>query len=111
MPEQDLRAGELDQAQKVADVIFPAGDEASRVVEPGKEAFDSPAAAIAAQRTSVLGGLAASAVGRDHLDPVAIAELDIEQVAVVAAVADQSRGEGADEPRVERGGDEVRLIR
>ena len=54
MPEQDAGAGELQHAEEVLDVIFPAGDEAAGVVEPGKEAFDLPAAASRAQRPAVL---------------------------------------------------------
>jgi hypothetical protein len=50
-------------------------------------------------------------VGRNHLDAITLAEDGIERIAVVPAVADQSRGEGAEEAGVEGGGDEVRLIR
>ena len=88
MPEQDAGAGQLQQAEKVLDMIFPARDQAARVVEPGKEPFDFPATAVATQRTSILGGTATGAIGRDHLGAVLIAELRIEAVAVVPAVAD-----------------------
>ena len=111
MPEQDLRAGELEQAEEIADVVFPASDQPARVVEPGKEAFDFPAATIAAEGPTVLGGTAARAIGRDHLDTVLVAELRIEQVAVVAAIANQPWRELPEEASVEGGGDEVRLIR
>jgi hypothetical protein len=36
-------------------VIFPAADESAEVVEPGEEAFDFPAAAVAPQFAPVLG--------------------------------------------------------
>jgi hypothetical protein len=43
MPEQDAGTCELQHPKKVLDMIFPAGDEPPRVMEPGKEAFDLPA--------------------------------------------------------------------
>ncbi len=111
MPEQDFGAGELKQSEEVTDVVLPARDEASRVVEPGKETFDAPAASVASEGAAILCGPAPRAIGRDHLDTVLIAQLCIEEVAVVAAVADESRRELAEESGVEGRGDEVRLIR
>ena len=34
MPEQDVKAGELNKAEEVLDVVFPSGDEAAEVVHP-----------------------------------------------------------------------------
>ena len=48
MPEQDVKAGELNKAEEVLDVIFPSGDEAAEVVHPNEEPFHSPAPTIAA---------------------------------------------------------------
>jgi hypothetical protein len=111
MPKQDLRAGELEKAQEIADVIFPAGDQSARVVEPGEEAFNLPAATVPAQGPAVLGAAAPRAIRRNHLDAVVVAQLHIEQVAVVAAIADEAGREFAEEAGVEGGRDEVRLIR
>jgi len=113
MPEQDAGARELQHPEEVLDVILPAGDEPPRVVEPGKEALDLPAPATPTERASILGPGATTIglVGRDHLDAVALAEQRVERITVVAAVADQSRGEVAEETRIEGRGDEVRLIR
>ena len=88
MPEQDLRARQLQEAEKVPDVIFPAGDEPAGVVEPGEEAFDFPAAPGPPQGPAVSGRSAAAPVGGDHLDAVPGAELRVQEVAVVPAVAD-----------------------
>ena len=88
MPQQDLCARELEKAEEVPDVIFPAGNQASRVVEPGEEAFDLPAPAVPPQGAAVLGTASPRAIGRDHFDAVVVAQLRIEQVAVVPAVAD-----------------------
>jgi hypothetical protein len=59
----------------------------------------------------VLGGSAAATVGRNHLDAIGGHQHRIERVAVVAAVADQAPLEVFEEPGLERGGDEVRLMR
>src|SRR4249920_1180842 len=111
MPEQDPRTGELEKAQKVLDMIFPPGHETAGVVEPGEETFDFPPALDSAKRPTVLRLATPSAVCGDHLDAVASPERRVERVAVVAAVADQSRRELGEEARVEGGGDEVGLIR
>lgn len=104
-------AGELHHAEVVVEVAFPAGDDATGVVEPGEEAFDFPAPAGAPKRPTVLGARAASAIRGDHLNAVRRHQRLIEAVAVVAPIADQTRGDVGDEARIERGGDEVRLIR
>ena len=113
MSEQDSGTGEMEHAEKVLDMVFPAGDEAPGVVQPGEEAFDLPPAAGSARGSAILRAWpdATAAMDRDHFNAVASAELRIQRVAVVAAIADQSWGELAEEARVERGGDEVRLIR
>ena len=113
MPEEDFGASKLDHAEKVVDLMLPADDGSSGVVEPRKEAFDLPAASPAAQGAAVLGGWPAPppAVRGDHLDAVALAEQGVERVAVVPAVADQSLREVREEAPLEGGGDEVWLIR
>src|SRR5260221_9230400 len=112
MPEQDPSTGELQNAEEVLDVIFPACDEAAGVVEPGEETFDLPAAAGAAQGASILRGCpTAPAMPGDHLDAVSIAEDSIEGLAVVAAIANQPRREVREEARVEGGRDKVGFMR
>jgi hypothetical protein len=48
MPEQDVKAGELNKAEEVLDVVLPSGDKAAEVVHPSEEPFHSPAPTIAA---------------------------------------------------------------
>jgi len=36
MPGQDVKAGEVDEAEEVLDVVFPSGNESAEVVHPGK---------------------------------------------------------------------------
>jgi hypothetical protein len=89
MPEEDSGAGQLQHAEEVLDVILPAGDQPTGVVEPGKEAFDLPPTASPTQGASILGRCAtAAAMPSDHLDAVLRAQELIERVAVVATVAD-----------------------
>jgi hypothetical protein len=48
MPEQDVKAGELNKAKEVFDVVLPSGDEAAEVVHPSEEPFHFPPPTIAA---------------------------------------------------------------
>src|SRR3989304_5182698 len=103
----------MEHGEEVFGVIFPAGDEASRVVQPGKEALDLPAAAVAAQGATILRGRihAADVVGGDQFDAVAVAQMLIQSLAVVSPVADHLRGEFGEEALLERGFDEFRFMR
>ena len=92
-------------------MTLPAGDDTARVVEPGEEPFDLPASARASEWSSILGASAAAPIRGDHLNAVRRHQHVVERVAVVAAFADQTRREVGEKPGVERGGDEVRVIR
>ncbi len=71
MPQQDQRASELDHAEEVDSVSFPAAGEPAIVLEPGEQPLDFPAPQVAAERSPVLRALAFFlAVGRDQLDPL-----------------------------------------
>jgi len=111
MPEQDSRACELNHAEEVVDVIFPPGDEASGVMQPGEETFDLPAPLRAPQGPPILRASAVLPMGGDHLDAVPRAEHPVERVAVVPAIPDQPRRELSEEAGVEGGGDEMAFIR
>jgi hypothetical protein len=41
-PEEDNEAGELDEAEKVVGVVFPADEDATLPLYPSEEAFDQP---------------------------------------------------------------------
>src|SRR5260370_39286705 len=92
MPQEDNEAAELEHAEEIGFVIFPAADEPAEIVEPGKEALDFPAPAVTAQFAAVLGTLAAAGVlvGRDEPDVVFLPAALIEPIGVVGAVADHS---------------------
>ena len=112
MPEQDAGTSQLQEAEKVPDMIFPPRDEAAGVVEPGEEPLDLPPAFRPAEGTPVLRGDAAAApMARDHLDAIVRQQVGVEGIAVVPAIADQARREVGEEAGVEGGRDEVRLMR
>jgi len=112
MPQQDADASELEEAEEVLGVSFVAGDQAAEVLEPGEQALDLPAPAIAAQRPAVLSlEFAALEVRSDELDPPLLAQPLIEPVAVVGAIADQSLGGEVEESGVDRLFDERDFMR
>jgi hypothetical protein len=47
MPQENNEAAELEHAEEIGFVIFPAADQSAEIVEPGKEAFDFPTPAVA----------------------------------------------------------------
>lgn len=80
----------MEHAHKVLDVAFPARDEAPRVVQPGEEPLDHPAATIAAKGATVLGGGSDTIVfvGRNEIDRALVPQCRVEGVAVVGLVPD-----------------------
>ena len=74
MSHEDDEAAELEHAEEVGFVIFPAADESAEVVEPSEEALDFPAAAVATEFAAVRGVLSAAVVfvGRDEPDVVSL---------------------------------------
>jgi hypothetical protein len=113
MPQENDEAAELEHAEKVGLVIFPAIDESAEVMEPGEEAFDFPAAAVAAQFAAVLSALATPIVlvRRNQPDTMFLPEALIERIAVVGAVADHSFWFGPRETLLNGGFDEFRFMR
>src|SRR5262249_43476615 len=88
-----------------------ARDEAARVLQPGKQPFDLPAALIASERPAVLGEMhAVRSMRRNELNAVGRERL-VEPVAVIGRLADQARGRLGPEARVQRLDDELRFVR
>lgn len=84
--------------------------DASVSEQPRKEAFDVPAATVAAQRSTILSLVGVRRMMRsDELD-AALAQSRVELVAVVGGVADQSSRERFGEARFDGLLDEDRLI-
>ena len=65
MSEQQVKAGELDEAEEVFDVVLPTGDQSSKVVHPSEKPFHLPTTTVASQLPSILGLAPALSVGRD----------------------------------------------
>ncbi len=93
MPQQDFEAGEVDEAEIVVDMVFPSGDKAAEVVEPGEQPLHISTSFIATQRSPVLGFGPVAAVGRNQLDAVFGGQLAVQSVRVVCLVADQPCGQ------------------
>jgi hypothetical protein len=112
MPQQDDGAGQVDHAEEVSRVSFPARDNAAEVMKPGEEALNLPAPTTAAKRPAILSADATNRSMRgDQLDAIGCGKMLIEPVAVVPFVADQSRRELPEEARGERGVDEGDFMR
>jgi hypothetical protein len=62
MSRENNEAAELKHAEEVGFLMFPAADQPAEVVKPSEEAFDSPAVAVTARFTTVLGVLPAAIV-------------------------------------------------
>jgi hypothetical protein len=93
-------------------VVLPADDQATKVMQPGKESFHSPTPAVTAQRTAILSGFPTrSAMRCDHLDTIAAGQVSIQAVAVVGFIADQSCGESIEEAVPEDAFNELALMR
>jgi len=76
-------------------------------MEPGKQTLDLPPATVASERTPILRACPTiRSIGRNELNPEAIAQMAIERIAVVPAIADQACRERAEEALRERGVDE-----
>ena len=111
MPQQYLRAAELNEAEKVLEVAFPAGDQAAEVVQPGREPLHFLPFAISAQRLAVLSSAPSPPVGRDQLDAVLGPELLVEHVRIVSLVADQPGWKLVERARAEHPFDKLALRR
>src|SRR6266436_5104049 len=100
MSQEDHGGCEVNHPEEVGWVAFPASDDATIVVEPGKEPFDFPSASGPTERPTVLGARTTIWVmPGNQFDPVGLAQMRVKTVTVVAAVADQARRE-----RVEKRG-------
>jgi hypothetical protein len=113
MSGEDDEAAELEHAEEVGFLMFPAADESAEVVEPSEEALDFPAAAVTTEFAAVLSAFPAAIVlvGRDEPDAVFLQQALVERITVVGAVADHSFGFGSRETLRDGGFDEFRFMR
>src|SRR6266508_1466378 len=93
MPEQDDDTAQLNEAEVILSMVFPARDEAAKVLQPREQTLDLPPTAVAAERAAVLGHLATvRAVGRDQLDAALRVQPPVQRIAVIRPIPDQARG-------------------
>jgi len=94
-------------------VILPANDDATKVMEPGKETFDLPAAPIPTQHPAILCGFpgARGVVWGNQLHAKALANPCIQRIAIINTVADQVFGSFGEEAVFKSGFDEFCFMR
>jgi hypothetical protein len=113
MPQKDDEAAELDHAEEICFLIFPAANQTAEVMEPGKEPLDFPAAAVPAQLATILSVFAAAnvLVRRDESNAVFSPQTLVERVAVVSTVTDHSFRFGSRETLLDGALDKLRFMR
>ena len=113
MPQENNGAAELQHAEEIGFVIFPTTHQSAEVVEPGEEALDFPAAAIAAQFAAVLGARAATIplVRGDESNAVFLPKTLVQRIAVVGPVSDHSFRLGSREALLDGSLDELGFMR
>src|SRR5580658_1919561 len=113
MPQENDSARELHHPEEIFWVVLPANDDATIIMEPGKQTLDFPATTVAAQHAAVLrdGFATIPTVRRDQFHAKMFADPLIQRIAVVGFVADQSLRCFPEESPLERGLDQSGFIR
>src|SRR5579863_4161528 len=113
MPQEDDGTSKLHHPEEILWIVFPANDDASKVMKPSEQALDLPATPVTTQHTAVLRGLPAArrVVRCNQLDAEVLTNSRVQRIAVVSAVADQSLGNFGEEPLLDRSFDEFRFMR
>lgn len=93
-------------------MVLVAGHQPAKVLQPGEESLDLPAAVVATERAAILRDvLPIRPVWRNELDPALRLEPRIERIGVVRSVADQAFGAAEGGEGVEGRFDEGDFIR
>ncbi len=113
MPQEDDGTSELHHPEEIFWVVFPANDDAAKIVKPREQALDFPTAPVATQHAAILCCLAASrgVMRSNQLHTEALANLRIQWIAVVGAVTDQPLGSFGEEASLDGGFDEFCFMR
>ena len=113
MPQEDDGTSELNHPEEILWVIFPANDDATKIMKPGEQALDFPATPVTTQDAAVLrrGFASGGTVRSNQLHTEALANLHVQRIAVVSAVADHALGSFGKEALFERGFDELCFMR
>src|SRR5271169_3287157 len=113
MPQEDDGASQLHHPQEILWVVFPANDDATKVMKPRKQALDFPTTPVTTQHAAVLrrSFAALGFVRSNQLHAEAFANLRIQRIAIVGAVADQAFGSFRKEAALDGGSDEFCFMR
>ena len=101
----------MDEAQIIGGVVLRARQDPAVVLEPGKQALDLPAAAIAPQGSPILSGRPGTVafMRRNHLNATGGKAL-VQRITVIGAVPNQAVGLGGGETPGESGEDQGDLL-
>ncbi len=104
MPQEDNSTSELNHPEEILWVVFPANDDATKVMKPREQTLDLPATTVTAQAATVLScrGHAHKFVRRDELHTVTFLDALVQRIAVVSAVTNHSLGSFPEEALLER---------
>src|SRR5580658_8987466 len=113
MSQEDYSACELNHPEEILWVVLPANDDATVIMEPSEQTLDLPATTVAAQHPAVLRRFSVSrgAVRRNQLNTKTLANLGVQRIAVVSAIADQPLGSFGEEAPLDGGFDESCFMR
>jgi hypothetical protein len=113
MPQEDYSACELNHPEEILWVVFPANDDAAKVVKPREQALDLPATPVATQYPTILRCFSAArgVVWSNQLHTKTFANLGVQWIAVVGAVTDQTLGSLGEEASLDGGFDESCFMR
>src|SRR5271169_7230855 len=113
MSQEDDGASELHHPEKIFWVVFPTNDNATKIMKPREQALDLPTTPVTTQYPTVLrrGFASLGFVRSNQLHTEPLANLHIQWVTVVSAVADQSFGSFRKEAALDGGSDELCFMR
>ena len=92
----------MDKTEKVFSVIFITNNKTTEIVQPSKQAFDTPAFSITTQRSAVLSFRfdSVNLMRRDYFDTILL-KFAIKRVTVIRSITDESLGSSLKEATLE----------
>jgi len=113
MPQEDDGTSKLNHPEEILWVVFPANDHATKIMKPREQALNFPTTPVTTQYATVLrrGFASRGFVWSNHLHPEPFANLHIQWVTVVSAVADQAFGSFRKEAALDGRSDELCFMR
>jgi len=102
LSKKDDDTSEMDKTKKVLSVIFITDNKTTKIMHPGKQAFDTPSFSIATQRSAVLGIGFDSVISmrRNYFDTILL-KFAIKRIRVIRSITDESLGSRLKETMLE----------